>query len=68
MAAFADGGQRIPQLVAEDGQEFVFLPIVLLEQPEELFPLLLGPLAVGDVLDGEEDRLVFALGGEASGR
>ena len=53
--------------MGEHGQEFVFLPIVFPELSDELFPLSLGLLAGGDVLDGQEDQVIFAFGGKAAG-
>ena len=52
----ADGGQRVPQLVGEHGQEVVFLLVVFLKLPNQSFPILLGPLSVGDVHAGGNEK------------
>ena len=45
----ADGGQRVPQLMGEGGQEIVLLLVVFLELLDEHLAIVLGPLAVIDV-------------------
>ena len=43
-----DGGERVPKLVGEGGQEFVLAPVGISQR-------LLGALAVGHVLGHAED-------------